>query len=798
MRNFIQDLRYAVRMMAKRPGFTIVAALTLALGIGANTAIFSAVNAVLLKPLPFPESEQLVSLSETFKQGWGTVSVPNLEDWKSQNTVFAGISAWLFTSFNLEGGDTPQRIPGMNVRADYFDVLGVKPTLGRAFLPGEDVAGNDRVVLLGDDLWRRNFGANPNIVNQTILVNGQQYTVIGVMPPELSSLYRTVQMWSPLVFPENDRLDRDTHKYLVIGRLKSGATLAQAREQMNGIAARLEQQYKNGRGIRLELLEEQWVARVRSTLLMMMVAVGFVLLIACTNVANLLLARATVRRREISIRIALGAGRRRLIQQFLTEGLLLSVIGGALGIGLAWWTMGVLGKIAFPFLPRSQEIRIDSRVLLFTLGVSILTSVVFGLIPSLQAGKTDVQETLKEGGNTMSSGVVGGWLRPMLVVVEVAAAVVLLIGAGLMIRSILRIREVEPGLRPQNLLTAKISLPREKYTDAESTIRFYQQVLERVSNLPGVESVGLISHLPIEEQGYNGNITVEGKTYPPNESPLVEYRAASEDYFRTTNIPLLRGRYFSKHERDDTQPVVVINEAMAKHIWPGEDPIGKRVGDDNPATVIGVVGDVKNFGLLRNSVPEMYAPYTLKNFWPDMRWNMRLLVRSTIDESSIAAAIRREVQEVDPAQPIYAVQTMTLVIENTVKEKSVNTTLLTVFAGVSLLLALIGVYGVMSYTVAQHTREIGIRMALGAQPRTILKLIVGRGLVLVSVGAVIGVLASFGLTRFIENMLFGVTPTDPLTFVTIVVLLGLVALLACLVPALRAMRVDPIVVLRHQ
>jgi putative ABC transport system permease protein len=437
-------------------------------------------------------------------------------------------------------------------------------------------------------------------------------------------------------------------------------------------------------------------------------------------------------------------------------------------------------------------------VLLFTLAVSILTSVVFGLIPSLQAGKTDVQETLKEGGNTMSAGAVGGWLRPMLVVVEVAAAVVLLIGSGLMIRSILRIREVEPGLRPQNLLTAKISLPREKYPDAESTIRFYEQVLERVNNVPGIESAGLISHLPIEEQGYNGNITVEGKTYPRNESPLVEYRAASVDYFQTTNIPLLRGRYFSKEERDDTQPVVVINDAMAKHIWPGEDPIGKRVGEDTKATVIGVVGDVKNYGLLRKPVPEMYAPYTLKNFWPDMRWNMRLLVRSTLDDSSIASAVRREVQAVDPAQPIYAVQTMNLVIENTVREKSVNTTLLSVLAGVSLLLALIGVYGVMSYTVAQHTREIGIRMALGAQPRTILKLVVGRGLVLVSVGAAIGVLASFGLTRFIENMLFGVTPTDPLTFLSIVLLLGFVALLACLIPAQRAMRVDPIVVLRHQ
>ena len=799
MRNFIQDLRYAVRMIAKRPGFTIVAALTLALGIGANTAIFSAVNAVLLKPLPFPESEQLISLAETFKpDGFGSVSVPNLEDWKSQNTVFAGISAFLFTSFNLEGGDTPQRIPGMHVGSNYFDVLGVKPTLGRGFLPGEDVSGSERVVVLSDELWRRHFGADPNIVNQTIPLNGEKYTVVGVVPPDLSSLYRTIQMWSPLVFHEKDRLNRDEHKYLVIGRLKSGVTLAQAREQMNAIAARLEQQYQNGRGIRLIQIEELWVAGVRSTLLMMMVAVGFVLLIACTNVANLLLARATVRRREISIRIALGAGRRRLIQQFLTEGLPLSAIGAAMGIALAWWTMGLLGKIAFPFLPRSQEIRIDSRVLLFTLGVSILTSVVFGLIPSLQAGKTDVQETLKEGGNTMSAGVIGGWLRPMLVVVEVAAAVVLLIGAGLMIRSILRIREVEPGLRPQNLLTAKVSLPREKYEHAESAIRFHQQVLEGVSNLPGVESVGLTSHLPVEEQGYNGNISIEGKTYPPNESPLVEYRAVNEDYFKAANIPLLRGRVFSGEERDDTQPVVVINDAMAKQIWPGEDPIGKRVGEERPATVIGVVGNVKNYGLLRTPAPEMYAPYTMKNFWPDMRWNMRLLVRSTLDDSSIAGAVRREVQAVDPAQPIYAVQTMNLVIENTVRDKSVNTTLLTVFAGVSLLLALIGVYGVMSYTVAQHTREIGIRMALGAQPRAILKLIVGRGLVLVSAGAVIGVLASFGLTRFIENMLFGVTPTDPLTFIAIVLLLGLVALLACLIPAQRAMRVDPIVVLRHQ
>ena len=798
MRNFIQDLRYGIRMMAKRPGFTLIAALTLALGIGANTAIFSAVNAVLLKSLPFPQSEQLVDLSETFKpNGFGSVSVPNLEDWKNQNTVFAGISAYSGTSFNLEGGDAPQRIPGLSVGANYFDVLGVKPALGRGFRTGEDVAGSERVVILSDQLWRRNFGANPGIVNQTIAVNGQNYTVVGVMPPELMSLHRSIQMWAPLVFSEKERASREDHKFQVIGRLKSDVTLTQAQDQMNVIAQRIEAQTKNGRGIRLMRIEELWVADVRSTLLMMMVAVGFVLLIACTNVANLLLARATVRCREISIRVALGAGRGRLIQQFLTEGLLLSLIGGALGVALAWWTMSVLGKIAYPFLPRSQEIGIDGRVLLFTLAVSVLTSMIFGLIPSIHAGKTDVQETLKEGGNTVSAGMVGGWLRPALVVVEVAAAVVLLIGAGLMIRSVMRIREVQPGLRAQNLLTAKVSLPRERYKDIESAIGFYQQVLDRLNHLPGVESAALISHLPIEEMGTNANVIVEGKTYPPNESPLVEFRVASEDYFKTANIPLLRGRLFSKQEGDDNRAVVVINEAMAKQIWPGEDPLGKQLKDDVPVTVIGVVGDVKNYGLLHQAVPEMYAPYTFKSFWPDMRWNMRLMVRSALDNTEIASAVRREVQAVDPGQPIYAVQTMNLVIENTVRDKSLNTTLLSVFAGVSLLLAVIGVYGVMSYTVAQHTREIGIRMALGARPRSILQLIMGRGLVLVSVGVVIGVLASFGLTRFIENMLFGVTPTDPVTFVIIITILGVVALLACLIPAQRAMRVDPIIVLRH-
>src|SRR5262249_7421259 len=403
-----------------------------------------------------------------------------------------------------------------------------------------------------------------------------------------------------------------------------------------------------------------------------------------------------------------------------------------------------------------------------------------------------------EGSKNVSGGTVSEWLRQILVVVEIAAAFVLLIGAGLMIRSVRQLRQVEPGFKPQNLLTAKLSLPRDKYTDADSAIRFYSQVLDRIRLLPGVQAAAFVSHLPVEEQGYNGNIQIAGKTYPPNESPLVEFRTVSADFLQAAGIPLLRGRFFTAQDRSNTQPVVVVNHSMARQIWGDEDPIGKVITDRSNATVIGVVGDINNYGLLRKPVAEMYAPMAQKDFWPDMLWNMRLMVRSIADETNLAAAVRREVQAVDPAQPIYGVQSMTVAIENTVRYKGLKMTLLDVFAGVSLLLAVIGVYGVMSYSVTQQTREIGIRMALGAAPRTILKLVIGRGFFLITLGVVIGVVASFGLTRFIQNMLFGVTPTDPLTFVSIVLLLVLVGLLACLIPAQRAMRVDPIVVLRYE
>jgi putative ABC transport system permease protein len=799
MQSVIQDIRYGIRTLAKRPGFSLVAVFTLALGIAANTAIFSVINTVLLKPLPFPESQQLVDLSETFKpNGFGSVSVPNLEDWRAQSDVFTGIAAYYFTSFNLQGSDSPQRISGLTVSPNYFEVLGVRPVLGRGFVAGEDKPGSNRVVVLSDQVWRSNFGGDPNVIGSVVPINGEKYNVIGVMPPHLTSLYRAVQLWSPLVFSDNDRTNRETHKFQVLGRIKSGIQLEQAREQMNTIAQRLEQQYSNGRGVRVMRLEELRVASVRPALMVMMVAVGFVLLIACTNVANLLLARATVRYREIGIRIALGAGRLRLMRQFLTEGLLLSLVGGAIGVGLAWWGLKMLGTIAFPFLPRSQEIAIDARVLIFTVLISVVTSVIFGLAPSLQSAKTDLVEALKEGGNNSSVGSIGTWLRQSLVVAEVASAFVLLIGAGLLIRSFARLQEVQPGFDPNNVLSAKMSLPRDKYPNVESAIRFHEQAVQRISQVPGVDAVGLVSHLPVEEQGYNGNISVEGKTYPKNESPLVEFRVVSPDFFRAAGIPLLKGRLLNDHDAIESAPVVVINNAMAQQIWPGEDPLGKRILEDPKATVVGVVGDVKNYGLTRQTAGEMYIPYKLKDAWPDMLWNMRLVVRSRVDDASLAAALRREIQTIDPSQPLYAVQPMHLVLQNTVSDRKLNMTLLLVFAVIALLLAIIGVYGVMSYTVAQNTREIGIRVALGARPATILKLVLGRGIILIGIGVVIGVIAALGLTRFLGAMLFGVTPTDPVTFVLIGLVLTAIGLAACLIPARRAMKVDPLIALRYE
>jgi putative ABC transport system permease protein len=798
-----QDMRFGARVLRKQPAFTFIAVLTLALGIGANTALFSVINAVLLRPLPFPESDRILSLYETFKpSGQSALSVPNLRDWQQQNTVFEGIAAYVDGAFNLQSGDSPQRLLGLSVTANYFDVLGIKPQLGRTFLSGEDEAGSERVVVLSDALWRNNFGADPRIVNQTIPLNGQKYTVVGVMPPELSALTRT-QLWSPLVFPEGERTARGSRNYYAIGRLKEGVTLEQAGEQMSLIAARLEQQYADvqaGRGALLQRYEDEIVGDVRQPLYMLMGAVGFVLLIACTNVANLLLARAAGRHREIAVRVALGAGRWRLVRQFLTEGLLLSIAGGLVGIATAWLALDLLGKLAFAFLPRASEIKLDLRVLGFTLLVSILTGILFGIAPTAQALKTNVQDALKDGGKGSAQGFGGNLMRNILVVTEIAAAFVLLIGAGLLIKSFARLQSVDHGIKAENVLTAKLSLAPERYADGDALREFHRQVLERVAAMPGVEAAGLTSHLSVEQYGTNGYVAVEGKTYAPTQEPLVELRVVSPGYFRALGVALVRGRTFDERDTKDSPLGVVVNETMARAVWPGEDPIGKRVSGrpirPGWVPVIGVVADVKNMGLARPAAPEFYFNYAQGG--EDILRNMTLAVRSRLDAGSLAAIVRREVQGVDPAQPLFEVQTMQSVLDDTISGWRLNMALLSVLAVLALVLALVGIYGVMSYNVTQHTREIGIRMALGARKTDILKLVLGRGVTLALTGVSIGLAISFGLTRLMSGLLFGVSATDPVTFGGIAALLFVVALLACYLPALRAIKVDPLIALRYE
>ncbi|HXG66503.1 MAG TPA: ABC transporter permease, partial [Blastocatellia bacterium] len=783
--------------------FTFVAILTLALGIGANSAIFSVVNAVLLRPLPFFEPENLMILRETLPQGGeGSVSVPNLKDWQEQNDVFTDIVAYQNADFSLQGTEHPERISGAMVSANFFDVLGVPPRLGRGLIAGEDQPGSHRVAILSDQLWQRNFAGDPNIVGRDILVGGENFTVVGVMPPGFHFPSRLTEMWVPLAIPPNLVTNRGSHWLATIGRLKPGVTVEQAQEQMSIIGRRLEEQYPNeqtGRNIKLTPLQEGMVQNIRPALLVLLGAVGFVLLIACVNVANLLLARAAARRREIAIRSAVGAGRGRLVRQFLTESVLLSFLGGALGLLLGKWGVDILVKLAVGILPRANEVGLDGRVVGFTLALSLLTGIIFGLAPALQVSRMDVQEALKEGGNAGNSPR-RNWLRGALVVAEVSSALVLLIGAGLMIKSFARLQEVDTGMRPENVLTLRVTLPPAKYKTPQANVAFYEQVLERVSALPGVQAAGAINLLPIQQWGTNGEIQIEGQEpTPAGQSPLVEFRTATPDYFRALGIPLMAGRFFNAQDQENSDPVVIVNQTLARQLIPDGQPLGKRILGAGPKglAIVGVVGDVKQSGLTQNVRPEIFVPHT-QELWPGMTQNMSLVVRAASDPTKLTPAIRQAVLAVDPNQPIYDAQTMEEVIASSTSRSRLNMLLLGIFAGVAMILAMIGIYSVMSYTVTQSTREIGIRMALGAQAGHVLRMVVGYGLMLALIGVALGAAAAFGLTRLMESLLYGVTATDPLTFAGVSALLVGVSVLSCYLPARRALKVDPLVALRYE
>jgi putative ABC transport system permease protein len=803
MQTLLQDLRYGLRMLAKKPGFTVVAVFTLALGIGANSAIFSVVNGVLLRPMALEEPDRLVKIWETFLPGGqGTASVPNLKDWREQNTVFNGIAAYTFSSLNLGGQDSPERLSGATVSANFFDVVGVRPRLGRAFQAGEDEAGRSHVALLSHRLWQRAFGGDAGVVGKDVSLNGESYTVIGVMPPDFRFPSRLTEVWVPLVIPTDQVNNRGNHWMFTLARLKPDVGFEQAREQMVTIAKRLERQYPDsqaGRSVFLIPLQEETVQGIRPALRALMFAVGFVLLIACANVANLLLARATSRRREIAVRTALGAGRLRLVRQLLTESLLLAAAGGALGLALAKWGVGALLVLAENFLPRANEVGLDWRVVTFTAALSLLTGVFFGLIPALQISRVDLQSELKEGAGA-GGGAQTNWMRSALVVLEVAATLALLIGAGLLIKSFIRLYETDLGFKAENVLTMSLALPEAKYPDAQAAAAFHQKLIDRVASLPGARSAGVINYLPLQQWGFNGGIAIEGQgPYEPGRGPLAEFRAISPDYFRTLGVPLISGRSFTVQDQGNSAPVVIVNQTLARRFLPGQDPIGKRirsVGDDW-RIVVGVVGDVRQSGVTQVARAEVFVPVT-QAIWTSLTQTMSLAVRADAEPESLISAVRNALREIDPAQPVFNVKTMEAVVADSVSDRRLNMLLLGMFAGVALTLAVIGIYSVMSYTVSQSAREIGVRMALGARPMDVWKLVVGQGMGLTLVGVGLGVAGAFGLTRSMATLLYGVTATDPLTFAAVTALLIIVALLACYVPARRATKVDPMVALRNE
>lgn len=807
-----RDIQYGVRMLIKNPGFTIVSVLALALGIGANTAIFSVVNTVLLRPLPYKEPDRLVYVLRTQPPIMrGPISRPDFLEWQSQQKVFQAIAALYPDTFNLTGRDEAERIRGTRVTDDFFSLFGVAPARGRYLLPADNQAGAGRVAVISYGMWQRRFGGDSKLIGQTVTLNGEAYTVVGVAPQGFDFPGRS-DIWTPALLAE-DKRDRGSNYLRVIARLKDGVSTEQAQAQMNQVASSQAQQYPDSDtnlSVTISQLLEEQVRGIRAVLLILLGAVAFVLLIACANVANLLLARATARQKEIAVRTALGASRMRIIRQLLTESILLALLGGGLGILLATWGINLLVALAPANIPRIADVSIDHWVFGFTLLVSVLTGIIFGLAPALQVSKTNLNEVLKEG--TRSAATLSphrASIRNVLIIAEIALSFVLLISAGLLIESVRRLTEVNPGFNPQNLLTANISFPNKALSPEDSTQAgaekqiqetaiFLAEIRERISSLPGVESVGAINDLPVRGNGsVNGDFNIEGRPkYKSGEAPVAEYRLISPEYFNAIGIPILKGRVFTEADKPQSEVPIIINETLARRFFPNEDPVGKRllVLDEKPHEIIGVVGDARQWGLDRPPDPEIYFSYTQIAFGPDTT----LVVRTNVEPASLSEGVRRAVGEVNRDAPVYGIKTMMEVMSDSTAQRRFNTILMTSFAGVALLMAAIGLYGVISYSVLQRSQEIGIRMALGAQAGNVLRMILWQGFKLAFTGVMLGLLAALAITRVLASLLYGVSATDPLTFMGGAIFLTVIALLACYIPARRATKIDPMIALRYE